>query len=171
MGQKKNIEQKKNIGNIILNILIICLLVFIIILIINKLKNPEKPQEFLGINIFTVISGSMEPKISIGDVIITKKANEIKEGDIIAFEHSNIITVHRVNKIAQENGKTLYQTKGDNNNTVDENLISRDNIIGVYFFKIPAMGKIQMFIYDNLVFCAILVAIIILIIILYKFIK
>lgn len=67
----------------------------------------------------------------------------------------------------QIDGKTKYQTKGDNNNAPDRNLIESTHVEGMYQFKIPKVGNIFMFIYNNFIF----IIIILLIIMIYKFFK
>lgn len=88
-------------------------------------------------------------------------------GDIIAFREGNTVIVHRIHQIIDIDGKIKYQTKGDNNNTPDNNLVEAKNIEGVYKFKIPQIGNVFMFIYNNFI----IIIVILLIIIIYKLLK
>ena len=89
----------------------------------------------------------MKPKLNIYDLAIDIKVsndNDIKKGDIITFKtisNSQTIT-HRVVDIIKTNDGVFYKTKGDNNKDDDEDLITIDNIIGKYLFKIPKIGRI-----------------------------
>lgn len=83
-------------------------------------------------------SGSMSKTINKGDiVIIDKNYKDIKKKDIIAFQESGRILVHRVTKI-HENNK--YKTKGDANNDEDKWIVMEDNIKGKVVFKIKWVG-------------------------------
>ena len=108
----------------------------------------------------------MEPKIHIGDMVIIKVTNEpYKAGDIIAFREGNIVVVHRIIQVMEVDGKTKYQTKGDNNNAPDKGLVDIDHIEGLYKFKVPKVGNVFMFIYNNFI----IIIIILLIIMIFKF--
>lgn len=83
-------------------------------------------------------SGSMSKTINKGDiVIIDKNYKDIKKKDIIAFQESGRILVHRVTKI-HENNK--YKTKGDANNDEDKWIVMEDSIKGKVVFKIKWIG-------------------------------
>ena len=69
----------------------------------------------------------MEPSLNIGDMIISKhiSQNEIQIGDIITFclEDGKETVTHRIIDITEQDGITFYQTKGDNNNSPDPELV------------------------------------------------
>lgn len=93
--------------------------------------------------IVTVATGSMTPNINVGDVIIVekiKKYEKIDVGDVLVFEHNNMLISHRVIDITNNGGKTFYKTKGDYNETADSHLVSTDEISGIVKFKIPLVG-------------------------------
>jgi len=83
-----------------------------------------------------IASNSMNPVFYRGDAVILKKLSsdeikEIKIGDILVFESDNIIVVHRViDRKTAMNGTYLYQTKGDNNNAPDSDLVEPSSVIG-----------------------------------------
>ena len=56
-----------------------------------------------------------------------------------------IMVTHRVIDIIEENGKTLYVTKGDHNNTADRLPVASDQIYGKVMMVIPKIGYIQSF--------------------------
>ena len=88
-----------------------------------------------------IASGSMEPNISIGDIAIIKKCNinDIKVGDIIEYKKDNISVVHRVIAIVQENENFYITAKGDNNESIDKQILE-DQLLGKYLFKIKYLG-------------------------------
>ena len=141
------LNRKNKIKKIISGIfypIFILILVCMIILLIQKMKNPDRIPSLFGYKIFTIVSGSMEPTLNIGDLIVIKEADQskIKEQDIISFREEKSIITHRVTKIIEESGQKLYQTKGDNNNKDDDKMVNYEEIEGVYNFKVPYIGKI-----------------------------
>ena len=91
----------------------------------------------------------MSPQFDVGDLIIIKKVdvNDLKKGDIIAFrDNENYVTTHRIIEIENQNNKTCFETKGDNNNTKDELIICQDKIEGKYHSKISKAGHLLLFI-------------------------
>ena len=92
-----------------------------------------------------VKSGSMEPAIKTGSVIVIKPGAEYKVGEIITFgkdDKRNIPTSHRISAVRMLQGKMLYTTKGDANNAPDAKEISQNEIIGRVVFKIPYLGYV-----------------------------
>ncbi len=91
-----------------------------------------------GYSVLEVISGSMEPTIKIGDlIVIDTNVKKYKVNDIVTFYDVNgSFVTHRIIDIKDNN---MMITKGDNNNTQDE-AISMDNIVGRYVKKIPFVG-------------------------------
>ena len=100
---------------------------------------------------YVVVSPSMVPTIKIDDAIIIKRVDndKYKVGDIITFSSTDenytgqAVTHRIVNKRVSKDNKSLYTTKGDNNNIADPALVKTDAIYGKVLFKIPAAGKVQ----------------------------
>jgi len=92
-----------------------------------------------GYAVLEVISGSMEPKISKGDiVIIDTKVNNYKAKDIVTFKDTNgSYVTHRILEI----NKDKVITKGDANNTIDDE-INIDSITGKYICKLSGLGAL-----------------------------
>lgn len=94
-----------------------------------------------GYGVLEVVSGSMEPTIHIGDmIVINTKDRDFKNRDIITFvdESDGSFVTHRIIEI--DDNKIV--TKGDNNDSKDDGFLSEENIIGTYQFRIPGGGKI-----------------------------
>ena len=102
----------------------------------------------MGYQCFTVISGSMEPKYSVGDLIYVKNvdANTIQVGDDITFilNEDLVVATHRVVRIDAENQR-LY-TKGLANEIEDSDPVHFNNVIGVPKFAIPKLGYVSDFV-------------------------
>lgn len=97
----------------------------------------------LGYQSMAVISGSMEPGIPVGSVVLVKKADPttLKAGDVITYSISDATMVtHRVVEVDQEN--QLLTTKGDANNANDANPVQFANVVGKMGAHIPYVGYI-----------------------------
>lgn len=91
--------------------------------------------------VYTIGSASMEDTINVGDVVIVdKKDKNFEEGDIIAFYHNDVILVHRVVNIYEDDYGIYYQTKGDNNDDADAWLVKEDDVVGQYRLRIRWIG-------------------------------
>ena len=89
-----------------------------------------------------IASGSMEPELSKGDVVIIEKEKQnLKEGQIIAYKYNEVIVVHRIEEIINQLEEQYYYTKGDNNKNRDGYVITEEMIIGVVRMKIPYIGN------------------------------
>ncbi len=161
---KHKIEQRKKRKRI-LKLFLYSLIAFILIcnvyLILQVIKNPTDTAQLFGYRCFSVASGSMEPTLQIGDLIITKEKSkkDIKVGDIISFKDGDSNITHRVIKVISQNGEILYQTKGDNNNVSDEKNIKYEDVEGVYVNHIPELGKMYIYIQKTPVVISILIII------------
>ncbi|MDO4363225.1 MAG: signal peptidase I [Clostridia bacterium] len=80
----------------------------------RSLVGNQLPMPF-GYGVAVVLSGSMEPTFSKNDLIVVKKSDDVKVGDVVVYSAGHSLVVHRVVAI---NGKTVT-TKGDANNTAD----------------------------------------------------
>lgn len=119
----------------ILNVLIILVTIIIILAIYYfiQIKVSNKPYaNIFGYTFFEVATGSMEPTIDVGDVIIVKVTNEVNENDIIVCNKDNAFITHRLIRIEEEN----FITKGDANNTEDEPM-NKSDLVGKVVNIIP----------------------------------
>ena len=90
-----------------------------------------------------IASGSMEPKVKKGDVVIVDKNSTyelLEEGKIIAVRKDNVIVVHRIVKKIKLNNSYIYYTKGDANNNIDDYMIDEGMFIGEVKYKVPYIG-------------------------------
>ena len=127
---------KKIFKYIILNVLII-------LFIINLILSFEENTHILGIYMFNIVSESMEPTSEKNDVVIVQKCeiSQLQKGDIITFLQDERTVSHRIIGITQENGNIKFQTKGDNNEIPDPDLIEFGQVYGKVLFRIKKIGK------------------------------
>lgn len=102
----------------------------------NRLIGNQLPMPF-GYGAAVVLSGSMEPEFSVGDLIMVKETENYEQNDIVVFQDGHSLVVHRIISI---DGETIT-TKGDANNTADKP-IHVSAVKGKVLFGIPYAGNI-----------------------------
>ena len=126
---------------------LIAVLVFTLVVFFMSRINGSTPSVF-GYSIFRVSSGSMEPELMVGDIILDKTVNnpeDLKVGDVITFKSSDygdLLVTHKVIKAPyEENGKLMLQTKGIANE-VEDKPISVDNVKGIMICKVDYLDTV-----------------------------
>ena len=96
-------------------------------------------------------SDSMNPIYYRGDAIIYKKTptNKIKKDDILVFEKNKTIITHRIINIIEKDNQILFQTKGDNNDKPDEELIKEENTLGTVKYIVKYIGYPTIWLQDT----------------------
>ena len=122
-------------------------------------------SRLMGYECYTVISGSMEPKYMVGDLIYVKEVdvNSIKTGDDITFilNEDLVVATHQVVRVDAENQR--FYTKGLANEIEDQDPVHFNNVIGVPQFSIPKLGYVSDFVqnppgrYVTIAVCALLI--------------
>jgi len=128
----------KRISSIVVNILFVLLIGIALLFALSLAPIPHGPK------LFTVMSGSMEPAIHAGSIILVKPEETYLVGDIVTRAlPGNATVTHRIIEKTDENGKTIYKTKGDANEDEDNEEFSEKVIIGKVFFSLPYFGYIS----------------------------
>lgn len=131
---------KKSPVSVLCSALGIVLLILVIAICI-----PLTVPKLLGYQIYTVVSGSMEPAIPVGSLVLIGQVEpgEVEADEIIAFyggKDSNAIITHRVVENRVVMGEFI--TKGDANQTEDMNPVAYEELIGCVEMSIPMLGSI-----------------------------
>lgn len=135
-------------NNIVTSLLFVLLIGVALMVFITKVSGGE--PEVFGYQLKTVLSGSMEPDIQTGSIIAVKSGGDMTRfevGDVITFgDAEQKLITHRVEEVVQNNEQVLYRTKGDNNNSVDRDLVLSENVVASYNgFTIPYIGYLITF--------------------------
>lgn len=121
--------------------ILVCLLIIILgIQTYNKLIVHDETAGILGYNYKTVLTGSMEPAIPVGSIVITKEQSSYEIEDIISFQEKGSVITHRIISIDRER----YITKGDANNVADTEEVQQKQILGKVILTIPLLGYLVM---------------------------
>ena len=129
----------KKIWNVVSSILV-ALVVLLALLLVGA--------RVVGLQVFVVLSGSMEPTYHTGSLIYVKKVDPytIQEGQPITFMmNETTVATHRVVGIVpDEEDPTVirFRTKGDANDAEDGGLVHYKNVIGRPVFSIPYLGYV-----------------------------
>ena len=127
----------KKIWNAFTNILVTLCVLLAVLLVGARL---------VGLQVFTVLSGSMEPTYHVGSVIYVKSVDytTLEAGDPITFMmDEKTVATHRIIEVIpdDEDPSVLrYRTQGDANEAPDGSLVHYKNVIGTPVFTIPYLG-------------------------------
>jgi signal peptidase len=98
---------------------------------------------------YTVLSDSMEPTMSAGDLIFVREvpASDVERGDVITFRYDprESTTTHRVIEVTREDGQRAFVTKGDANDGPDANVVTPEMIVGDLILVVPLYGHVITF--------------------------
>ena len=130
-------KKKQLIIRIILFILISLILGFGIYGMNAKLLMNDQMPMPLGFGIGVIMSGSMEPELSVDDLIFVVKDSTIELDDVIVYQSKGILVVHKVVKVDGDQ----ITTRGTANDT-DDAPISIKDVKGRVAFSLGGVGKV-----------------------------
>ncbi len=124
------------IFKLVVNLILIILIFFGFLAAFSLLPIPRNYK------IFTVQSGSMEPVIPTGSLIIIKPYESYEIGDIVTRKTSEAKTfvTHRIISKKEKEGKIIFETKGDANSAPDMEKVYPEDILGKKILSIPLLG-------------------------------
>ena len=122
---------------IFLSVFLICNLYFILAPGITGNPHPD----VFGFSTAVIASGSMEPELSSGDIILMHQQDNYETGDIITFQSGGSLVTHRIAAITGEG----YITRGDANNADDAEPAAQENVLGEVVACIPRAGSFIFF--------------------------
>ncbi len=131
----------KKIIKVVVYFIIFIIIIFNLYFIYSKLVLKNDLPKIFGYSYSIVLSDSMYPTFKKGDLVVFKES-DYKENDVIIFRYNNYYITHRI--IGEENKE--FVTKGDNNISVDSELVNLENIEGKLVMILPFLGTIINFI-------------------------
>lgn len=146
----KKLEKTKGykiIKSILKAILSFLVVVFVSVIFIQRVSNNN--ITIGGYRIFTIVTESMVPKYQVGDMIISKEVDvsKINKGDDVVYigsqgDFKDKIVTHQVIDIDIEGDMYYFHTKGIAN-TVEDPLVSGEQVYGVVMHKFVLLSKIS----------------------------
>ena len=120
------------ISSAILTVIVVIIMVGTVMLVSNQFRYGA----------LVIATESMTGELNKGDIVFFERYEEqpIVKGQVIVFEKSNSMIVHRVIDIEIINGVARYYTKGDANEDRDAGFITDADIVGVTDLKLPYFG-------------------------------
>ena len=150
---------KKVLYYIVNTVSVLIIVAALLILLSVVLTGRNEAPSILGYSVFRVVTGSMEPEIAEGDLIVVKHVEvpEVAVGDVISFYSQDpalmgAVNTHRVVGIENDGGKYLLTTKGDANKTQDKYPVLPESLIGTVVFSSHLLGSISRIAVNPLVF-------------------
>ena len=111
----------------------------------GSLAGNQLPMPF-GIGAAVVLSGSMEPHISVDDMVLVREGGSYQVGDVIVYESDGMMITHR---IYANDGDTIV-TWGDANPVADAP-IQTEQVKGTVVAVIPKIGVLVRFVKQPIV--------------------
>jgi len=132
---------------VLICVLLIPILAMNLTIIVKSYLNPNEIPDFFGIKPFIVVTGSMEGTIDGSDFIVTKvvEPEALEVGDIISYSIDTSVITHRIIEKTEVDGQPAFITKGDANNTEDQDPVMYDQVESIYLFRIAGLGNVAMF--------------------------
>ena len=101
-----------------------------------------------GYRSLTVLSGSMEPALETGSVVVDEVIHptEARIGDIVTFSdpaNPNRLITHRLRRARVEGNTAHMVTRGDANDTAEQWNLAVDGEIGRVVFHVPKLGHVR----------------------------
>lgn len=128
-----------NRRSIVIKIISIVLLVAALIIMTGTIMLISNQFRY---GAFVIATESMTGELNKGDIALYERYDGelVDEGQIIAFERDNRVTIHRVVKIEIINGEAHYFTKGDANDIIDAGYVTRSEIVGLIEYRLQYLG-------------------------------
>jgi|GEM_PF-288345 len=166
MGTKKKWRVKPKIINWIFRLISFVLFCYIL----GMLFFPDTMINLTGFQFYTVLSGSMEPKIPTYSLVLSKSIksdDELVPGTIITFHANRLgedtVLTHTLAKTEVESdGRVRYYTQAYAYEGLDEYHTYRQDIVGIYVMHVPFLGKIAFFFQSPYAWFMILIVVVIL---------
>jgi len=105
----------------------------------------QKPEK---LGAYVILSGSMEPQLPVGSVVISQSSPTYEIGDIITFKQEgqgDKLVTHRITQKTTVNGEVIFNTKGDTNEEEDVGVVKQSQVAGKEVLTLPHLGNVVNF--------------------------
>ncbi len=149
MKKLKDNKVIKIISKVVKVVFVTMLVLFVLMVCLQRFSNNR--LSVFNLRLFTVISGSMEPKYKIGDVLVAVEVDpsKVKVGDAVSYlgnkrDLKDKIITHEVTEIDQDSsGKYYFHTKGICKDCILEDpIVAEDQLYGVVKYKVNTLSYV-----------------------------
>lgn len=150
MSDAENPQQpksKSSVGSIVARVvlltLVALLLTYNVYVIVMRYARGVKIPTVFGYAAVSVLTGSMEPEISPGDMVVIHRQDAYSVGDIITFydDFTDVHVTHRIVRVEDDN----YITQGDSPNNNAQEIVPKNTVVGKVVAILPFVGRIVEF--------------------------
>lgn len=133
----------------IMAVISVVIFIFGLTIFVSVLRaSAGKAPSVFGFSVLQVTSGSMEPEIPVGGIVIVRKVkpDSLKVGDVISFYSNDVdisgkVNTHRIIEIKQsESGEKIFRTKGDSNEYADTAAVFEIDLVGKMIMNLGSVG-------------------------------
>ena len=133
----------------IMAVISVVIFIFGLTIFVSVLRaSAGKAPSVFGFSVLQVTSGSMEPEIPVGGIVIVHKVkpDSLKVGDVISFYSNDVdisgkVNTHRIIEIKQsESGEKIFRTKGDANEYADTAAVFEIDLVGKMIMNLGSVG-------------------------------
>ena len=134
----------------IMAVISVVIFIFGLTIFVSVLRaSAGKAPSVFGFSVLQVTSGSMEPEIPVGGIVIVRKVkpDSLKVGDVISFYSNDVdisgkVNTHRIIEIKQsESGEKIFRTKGDANEYADTAAVFEIDLVGKMILNLGYFQK------------------------------
>ena len=149
-ADKSSESKVSKILNVVINVVLIISIIFAAICTYVSFVNTSGngvPGIF-GLRLMSIQTPSMKDTINDGDLVISTQVDpdDLRVKDIITYwtviNGERVLNTHRIVNIYDGDGFLIFETKGDANTSADPLTVHEKEIVGVYRFHIPGVGKV-----------------------------
>lgn len=148
MKTVKNILRFLNILLKVLTVIIVCFLaVYNVNALVQRYAYGRGMPVLFGYASAVVVSGSMEPEISVNDLVITREGGSYGIGDIVTFYDSTKgeYVTHRIILVTENGDSYSYVTQGDANDAPDAFSVPQTSVVGKVVCVLRGAGTVISF--------------------------
>lgn len=146
---KKKSNRTKTVNRIINILLVVVIALAAVCTFVSFVSSTgHGVPNILGVQLLSIKTDSMYPELKAGDLAIdgpVKDPSTLRPGEIITYwtviDGERVLNTHRIVNIFDAGEYLVFETKGDNNTSVDPLTVHESEVIGKYKFHIGGLGK------------------------------
>ncbi len=147
--EKKKGNKTKTVNRVINILLVVVIALAAVCTFVSFVSSTgHGVPNIFGIQLLSIKTDSMYPELKAGDLAVdvpVKDPAKLRPGEIITYwtviDGERVLNTHRIMNIFDGGEYLIFETKGDNNSSVDPLTVHESEVIGKYKFHIGGLGK------------------------------